>query len=557
MDSNNIKSLRIISAIGIIAGTWSLIFEIYFFQKFAVDIYFARLIFTVIALSTFILSFKSIGAKTSNVLTHIFIISLISSFAFTIYKIPNTVYINSQILALLIFTTSIIFSWEIKNQIIVAIYYNLLFAVSIMYNDRNIYLLPNLFSLIIFVCLISSLSVAASFVTFNLRKKYSIRSEEIDFLFDSVPVGICRSDLHGTILTCNQYFISLLELSNSEQKINLIRYLKNNSFNDFFEKICLSDYAQDVCSIGHIKENGEILHLKIDAKKILNDTYKKSIEFIFSDETKDILAMQEREKANERILNEIKQREIIAQQALLEKKHKLELLAKINHEVRTPLNSILIYFEMIEDGYLKSLDEIKKYSKSVRTASQSLLQTINNFIDYVKIETGKMEVEKELFNLKEEVEGIILLLTPLAISKKNQLILSLENFSKNLAYSDSTKFRQIITNLIANSIKFTSDGIIKLTVHNKNNVGDDYEIIAIIEDTGPGIPAEKLNTIFDPFISLKDGDRSNYSSGLGLSICREFTNMLNGQISIESEVGKGTKFKVTLPYSYTFPKLIQ
>lgn len=554
MESNNIKSLRIVSAIGIIAGSWSLIFELYFFHRFALDIYFARLIFTLVAFSTFILSFRSIGGKLTNVLTHVFIISMISSFAFTIYKIPNTVFINSQILALLIFTTSIIFSWEITNQIIVAIYYNLLFAVSIMYNDRNIYLLPNLFSLIIFVCLISFLSVAASFVTLNLRKKYSIRSEEIDFLFDSISVGICRTDLEGTILTYNQYFYSLLEMVKSERKVNLIRYFKNDSFNEFFKKVCSDGSIQNTCSIAHMKEGGNVLHLKIDAKKILNDSYKKSIEFIFSDETNDILALQEKEKANDLLLNEIKQREIVAQQALLEKKHKLELLAKVNHEVRTPLNSILIYFEMVEDGYLKSLDEIKKYSKSVRTASQSLLHTINNFIDYVKIETGKMEVENELFNLKEEVEGIIQLLNPLAISKKNQLLLSFENFSHNLAFSDATKFRQILINLIANSIKFTSNGIIKLTIQNFNHYENNFEIIAIIEDTGPGIPAEKLTTIFDPFVSLKEGDKSNYSSGLGLSICREFLSMMGGQISVESEVGKWTKFKITLPYSYQFPE---
>ncbi|MDP2037312.1 MAG: hypothetical protein Q8L04_08000, partial [Ignavibacteria bacterium] len=81
-----------------------------------------------------------------------------------------------------------------KNQIIVAIYYNLLFAASIAFNDINIYLLPNLFSLIVFVSLISTLSVAVSFVNYNLRKKYAIRSEEIDFLFNSIPVGICRTE---------------------------------------------------------------------------------------------------------------------------------------------------------------------------------------------------------------------------------------------------------------------------------------------------------------------------------------------------------------------------
>lgn len=552
-DDQNLKSLRILSAIGIIVGSWSLIFEIYYFHTFSLEIYFARLFFTLIALAVFILSYKEVSKKTSNVLIHVFIISLISSFVITIYQLPKTIYINSQILSLLIFTIAIIFSWEMKNQIIVAIYYNLLFAASIAFNDVNIYLLPNLFSLIIFVSLISTLSVAVSFVNYNLRKKYSIRSEEIDFLFNSVPVGICRTDLNGKIIIYNRYFSSLFGIKSQDSELNILALIPDEQFKEYFGQVCKSDFNKERHSGVVENISGTYLYLKISAKRIMNDAFKGSVEFIFNDETREALLAKEKDDAAQLLLKEIKEKEQIAQEALLEKKRKLELLAKINHEVRTPLNSILIYFEMIDDGFLRSLEEIKKYSKSVKTASQSLLQTINNFLDYVKIETGKIEVENELFNIIEELESITQLLQPLAITKNNQLQFNVDKCLRNLVFTDVVKFRQVVINLVANAIKFTNNGKIKTTLSVTNKIDNEYEITTSVEDSGSGIPEEKLGSIFDPFVSLKEGDRVSYSSGLGLTICREFVNMLNGEITVESEVGKGTKFILRIPYTYKYP----
>ncbi|MDR3609573.1 MAG: HAMP domain-containing sensor histidine kinase [Ignavibacteriaceae bacterium] len=434
-----LSSLRILSAVGIIVGSWSLIFEIYFFQEFILGIYFARIAFTFIALFIFVLSYRPVSKKISTLLTHIFLISLISSFVITIHEIPRTIYINSQILSLLIFTTAIIFSWETRNQIIAAIYYNLLFAASIIFNDSNIYLLPNLLSLVLFVSLISFLSVAVSFINYNLRNK---------------------------LLQASKY---------REDAINLL-------------------------------------------------------------------------------LKETLEKERIAQIALIEKKHKIELLAKINHEVRTPLNSILMYFEMLDDGSLRSLDEIKKYSSTVKISAQRLLNTINNFIDYAKIETGKLEVENELFNLDEEVEDAVHLLTPLAIGKNNEIVLINNNRSKILVYTDAIKYRQILVNLVANALKFSSNDKIRVTFENNHREEDLFEITTSIEDSGPGIPEEKLKGIFDPFVSMNEGDKVTFSSGLGLSICKDFINMLNGEIKVESTIGKGTKFIFKIPYRYNYEK---
>jgi signal transduction histidine kinase len=110
-------------------------------------------------------------------------------------------------------------------------------------------------------------------------------------------------------------------------------------------------------------------------------------------------------------------------------------------------------------------------------------------------------------------------------------------------------------NLIANSIKFTNTGSVNVTLNNALLQNDQYEITTIIEDTGIGIPQEKINYIFNPFVTLNDNQTERYSSGLGLAICKEFVQMLNGRITVESVVGKGSKFTLSIPYSYNINAL--
>ncbi len=554
-DEEIIKSLKISSAISIIAGSWSLLFEIFYFHFFAIDIYIARVLFTIISLTIFSLSFKNISQLISTILVHLLIISLISSFIYTIYKIPNTLFINSQILSLLIFTTALIFSWEVKNQIIVAIYYNLLFAGSIIFNGSNIFLLPNLFSITIFVCLISLLSVVASAVNYNRRKIYKAKTEEINFIFNSLPIGICRTDIQGNILTQNRFFTSLLETEQSTKPTNIVELINYSSFKEYFFHINTSDEDTHEVSVNFKNEAGEMIYLRVLSKKVLLENGHRNIDFIIKDETNEVIAINKQKEIASKLLNETKEKEHMAQLSLLEKNQKIQLLAKINHEVRTPLNSILMFQQMIEEDILHSMDEVKKYGKSVKTAVGHLLNTINNFIDYAKIETGKIENEIALFNIQEEIEDIILLLKPLAAGKGLDLILTIEKASKILAYSDVKKYRQIITNLIANSIKFTRTGSIKVFLNNRQLKDDQFEIITKIADTGIGIAEDKLSDIFNPFVSLDEVHSDRYSSGLGLAICKEFIQMLDGKIEVSSSVGQGTQFVVIIPYQFDFSRI--
>jgi signal transduction histidine kinase len=547
---NNLQSLRITSAICLVAGNWALLFEVFYFRVWSLETYFARVLFTFVALIVFAISYRNISIKKINLLIHLLIISLISSFAFTIYKIPTSLFINSQILSLLVFTTALIFSWEVKNQIIVAIYYNLLFAGSIFLAGSKIFHLPNLFSLIIFISLISLLSIVASAINYKLRKEYKIKIEEINFLFNSVPLGICRTDLQGNVITLNNFLMNLLQIEKDKKNFKLYDYIKNESFREIFNSPSIDTFTKLVMDIEYDIENNEIKYLNIIADIISDVKLNKSIGFIIQDKTDEIISQQEKERINKILFDEIIEKEQISRFALKEKNQKIQLLAKINHEVRTPLNSILMFHDMIDENMLHSIDEVKTYSKTVKTSVGYLLNTINNFIDYAKIETGKMENDFELFNIREEIESVIQLMLPLSIGKKIELVLSIESTSNNIAYTDPKKYRQIMINLIANSIKFTNKGSVNVTLNNAHLQNDQYEITTIIEDSGIGIPQEKIDAIFNPFVTLNENQTERYSSGLGLAICKEFIQMLNGGITVESVVDKGSKFTLSIPYSY-------
>ena len=288
----NISPLRILAAISIIAGTWSMLFEIYFFKSFQLELYLARVSVTFLSLIIFVLTFKKFSRRIVNILTHVLILGMIFSFIFTIYMIPTTIYINSQILSLLIFTFAIVFSWEVTQQIIVAIYYNLLFAASIFYSEDNIYQLPNILSLVIFVSFISLLSVAASAVIYRNRKRYLEKSKEINFLFNNAPVGIVRINSAGDILTANKYFINLFGLNESQTEENLFVLLApGERERELISSKIISGKYEHIEESIYDKNNNE-LYLQITSEKLKTDSDNEiAIECLISDKTKEKLSI--------------------------------------------------------------------------------------------------------------------------------------------------------------------------------------------------------------------------------------------------------------------------
>lgn len=226
---------------------------------------------------------------------------------------------------------------------------------------------------------------------------------------------------------------------------------------------------------------------------------------------------------------------------------KSAFLANMSHELRTPLNAIIGYSEMLEEeiqdvGKIEKADDVQK----IQSAGKHLLALINDVLDLSKIEAGKMGLHLENFEVAEMIEDIATTLQPTIAKNANRLILHLSEDLGQM-HSDVTKVRQILFNLLSNACKFTEQGTISLSVDQTWANGQRWMRFGV-SDTGIGISPQQQQNLFKEFAQADVSIARKYGgTGLGLAISYRFAQIMGGQISVESEMGKGSVFTVLLP----------
>jgi PAS domain S-box-containing protein len=225
---------------------------------------------------------------------------------------------------------------------------------------------------------------------------------------------------------------------------------------------------------------------------------------------------------------------------------KSAFLAAMSHELRTPLNAIGGYVDLLEIGTSGQVNEQQlKYLRRIRTSQQHLLVIINDLLNFSKIEAGQMAYELGDFALHAMIEDVFPLIEPQAHAKG--LTTDFGPCEHTLiAYADRTKVEQVVLNLLSNAVKFTQPGG---HIHVECAASTDGAwCIVIVSDTGPGIPADKHTAIFEPFVQLgRSLTRPHEGTGLGLAISRDLAVGMGGDLTVESVVGKGSTFTLTLP----------
>lgn len=223
---------------------------------------------------------------------------------------------------------------------------------------------------------------------------------------------------------------------------------------------------------------------------------------------------------------------------------KSEFMANMSHELRTPLNSVIALSDILlsrMDGDLTG--EQEKQVKIIQKSGRHLLELISDVLDLSKIVAGKMEINTEEFHIEEVVDDARTTVTPLATEKGHDITFIME-VDIPLIISDRNKLKQILLNLLANAVKFTPRGG-SITIHARHK-DDSVEIQ--VKDNGIGIAGENLEKIFDEFRQVDGSYTREYGgTGLGLAITRRLVNLLGGEIGVESEIGKGTTFTVSIP----------
>ena len=224
---------------------------------------------------------------------------------------------------------------------------------------------------------------------------------------------------------------------------------------------------------------------------------------------------------------------------------KSAFLATMSHEIRTPMNGVLGMAELLLSTSLDTSQD--KIVQTIRRSADALLEVINDILDFSKVEADRLELEHLEFDLREIVEDVVELLAPTGQSKGVAVVHSIARRTNTRFVGDPTRVRQILTNLVANAIKFTHEGHVLVRVTERRDADGVHRARISVKDTGIGIAQDALERLFEPFVQADGSTTRRYGgTGLGLAIAKRLTTLMGGEILVDTEAGRGSTFTCTL-----------
>ncbi len=385
-----------------------------------------------------------------------------------------------------------------------------------------------LVNLIIFLIILGVIT-AKIFIDQKRYRGYQTRMLEMKMIIEHFPIGIMVRDKQGIIKLINTTGQKLLFVDKNED-------LVGKNFDEKFlvtNKYLLDDNKSSPFDTGHFmhytKEGNEIVvYLKDEEKQIAGNKYILSA----------LIDVSPIEKS--------RKQEAAANQA------KSDFLAKMSHEIRTPMNGIIGMVENLLTGKL-SKDQ-KEQVEIIRKSSDLLMAIINDLLDFSKIEAGKMLLEEIPFKLSEELKLSTELFKHAAKEKGIKLNYDIKPEVPDSLIGDPFRLRQVISNLLSNSIKFTKEGEIKIGIELLEKVNHSVNLHFVVEDTGIGIPKDKLATIFSRYEQAGGSTSRKFGgTGLGMAISKQLVEMMHGEIFVDSPSGisksseyPGTRFSFNI-----------
>jgi two-component system, sensor histidine kinase and response regulator len=348
-------------------------------------------------------------------------------------------------------------------------------------------------------------------------------------IFENSAVAITVTDENEKIISWNSFAENLLGYTSEDLKLKPVWSLYPE---DEWKKIRACNIRkkgmQSHLETRVIQKDGDLIDVdvSITVLKDADGAVTGSIGII-----KDIMA---RKKAE----TELAKAKEAAEAA---NRSKSEFLANMSHEIRTPINGIVGMAEILSGTPLT--DEQRNYLDIIRVSADSLLGVINDILDFSKIEAGKLTIEFVPFNLRICIEEVADLLAAKAREKNIELIVRCAPDAPRRLIGDPNRIRQILMNFVSNALKFTSKGHVLVNVESEGVAKDGVRLEFSVEDTGIGIPQEKLGLIFEKFTQADTSTTRKYGgTGLGLAISKQLVDLMGGKIGVKSKSGKGSTF---------------
>jgi PAS domain S-box-containing protein len=350
-----------------------------------------------------------------------------------------------------------------------------------------------------------------------------------DLIIANAPDPVFVSDLEGKILQSNDAVSQLLGFRQDELiEQSLARFISPEETREFtaaLREVVEKGVTRDA-RLNPRSASGEVIPTTLNASALRDpDGHVIGAIGILRD-------MRELDKAKEA--------------AEVANRAKSLFLANVSHELRTPLNAIILYTELLQDEAAdQKLQQFLPDLQKISGAAKHLLALINDVLDLSKIESGKMELALETFDVCELVREAVTTIEPLAEKNANELRAHCPD-DLGAMHADPTKVRQSLFNLLSNACKFTERGAITLTVSRESERGTDW-IAFEVADTGIGITREQLGKLFEPFTQAPATKQKYGGTGLGLAITQRFSHLMGGTIDVASEPGRGSTFTLRLP----------
>ncbi|MDD2047808.1 transporter substrate-binding domain-containing protein [Pseudomonas putida] len=358
----------------------------------------------------------------------------------------------------------------------------------------------------------------------------------VETLTDSMPPPLYVRDLKGRMLSCNRSYLKSVGLS-AEQVLNkTVRQLPKENFES------LPDFHRNYLQAMRDGQTIESVHaIQLQGREVWINHWVQP----FQDSqgvTKGVICGWLDITEHRQLVEQLQEAKNLADDA---SRAKTSFLATMSHEIRTPMNAVIGILELaLKRADSKPIDRAS--IEIAHTSAKSLLELIGDILDIARIESGRLSLSPKRANLRELVESVARVFEGLARQKRLNLILDIDSSINCDVLVDALRFKQILSNLVSNAIKFTEEGAIKISICGVLVDTSLLHVSLSVEDTGVGISPSDQQRLFRPFVQAQRNVQQTEGTGLGLVICRSLCEMMGGRVTLTSTLGRGTRIDVEM-----------